>query len=387
MKISLPSLQVAVVSMLASTLHAADPVLTTVGTATWLTEATATGSRTVFTLSKNTVLNWDQLSLAKGSELVFHFVGGKSVVNFLGGTGTHVLDGAVTSNGIVAFFSPTADLEINGSIIAKGVTLATLNSDAADFADDNGYHLSGPDGFNYLTVNGRVDATGGDVVLAGERVIIGDAARIQASQAVLIGGGRDISVAGSGGRTLTENSGLGFVLNLGEARASRIEVAAGRDINNQGRMDAANGRIFLAVGSGGRITNESSGIIIGNAVFDGTYDAHGVVLVPDEGDVVPPVSEGTLSIPTLLRPDGTTVSSGQTLTHSVPTSASSDAARDSSRSPQTISSSMALSTSGEAVRGASQPARMANRPVKSSGKSLLQRSSFFGMRGGNSSKP
>ena len=359
--ITLP-VRVAIFGSLAGLLHAKDPVLTTPGTATWTTEATATGTRTIFTLTKDTVLDWEQLDLQSGSEMVFNFTDGKTVVNFLGGSGTHLIDGAVTSNGIVAFFSPTADLEVNGSIIAKGVTLSTLTTDAADFSGGNGYRMSGKGGSNYLTVNGRVEASGGDVVLGGERVMVGDTAQIQASQDVLIGGGRDISVATSGERRLKEESGFGFVLHLGETRASRIEVAAGREISNQGLLNAANGRIFLAVGEGGSITNESSGVIVGNAVFEGEYHSQGPVLFPDEGDAAPAVNEATLTLPKLTRPDGAKVNTApQTMKYTVPMSATGDARRDSSHTERA-------------------DRRMAQ---NASSKSLLQRSSFFGMRGGN----
>ena len=323
MKSSTTTVSIAILVTLIGSLHAKDPVLRTPGTATWTTEATSTGTRTVFTLTKNTVFDWEQLNLKSGSEMVFDFKEGKTVVNFLGGTGTHMIDGAVTSNGIVAFFSPTADLEVNGSIIAKGVTLATLNADADEFSGGNGYKMKGPGAFNYLTVNGRVEATDGDVVLGGERVIIGDTARIQASQDLLIGGGREVSVADSGDRRLKEESGFGYVLNLGEARGSRIEVAAGFEISNQGKMDAGKGKIFLEVGEGGMITNESAGIIIGDAVFNGEYDGDGVVLRPDEGDVVQPVNDSTLTLPKLTRPDGTSMNSApQTISYSAPISAS-----------------------------------------------------------------
>jgi hypothetical protein len=362
MKLFTIPIRVAIVGSLAGILHAKDPVLTTPGTATWTTEATATGTRTVFTLTKDTVLDWEQLDLKSGSEMVFHFTDGKTVVNFLSGSRTHLIDGAVTSNGIVAFFSPTADLEVNGSIIAKGVTLSTLNSDAADFSDGNGYKMSGKGGFSFLTVNGRVEASGGDVVLAGERVIVGDTAQILASQDVLIGGGREISVAAAGERRLKEESGFGFVLHLGETRASRIEVAAGREISNQGSLNVGKGRIFLEVGDGGLITNESSGVIVGNAVFEGKYDPQGTVLLPDEGDAAPAVNEATLTLPKLTRPDGTKVNAApQTMKYTVPMSATGDAKRDSSPTERADK-------------------RMAQ---NDNSKSLLQRSSFFGMRGGN----
>ncbi len=362
MKAFTPALRAIILITLTSNLHAQEPVLSTPGTATWTTETTATGTRTVFTLTNNTVFDWQQLNVKSGSELVFNFVGGKSVVNFLNGTGTHLINGSVTSNGIVAFFSPNASLRVNGSIIAKGVTLATLNADAADFSDGNGYELTGPGGENVLRVNGRIEATDGDVVLGGEQVSIGSAARIQASQSVLIGGGISLSVGTSGNRKLKENSGLGYVLHKGETRGSRIEVAAGKAINNKGRLDAGTGKIFLEVGEGGLITNESNGIIVGDAAFDGEVDQGGLILVPDDGDAVPAVSEASLTLPELTRPDGTKVNKDpQTIKYSVPMSASSDAGRDSSGT-QRADQRVAQNTNTS---------------------SLLQRSSFFGMRGGN----
>lgn len=409
MKLSTTPVHIAILGMLAAGLHAKEPVLRTPGTATWTTEATSTGTRTIFTLTKNTVFDWDQLNLKSGSELVFDFKEGETVVNFLGGTQTHFIDGAVTSNGNVAFFSPTAGLEINGSIIAKGVTLATLNADADEFSSGKGYTMSGPAGFNYLTINGNVEATGGDVVLGGESVYVDGAAKIKASQDVLIGGGREVSVATSGDRRIKEKSGFGFVLHLGETGGSRIEVAAGQEISNQGRIDAGKGRIFLEVGADGIITNESSGVIIGKAVFEGKFDNVGIIFDPDEGDIASPIGEATLTLPQLSRPDGTQVSSGpRTLSVTTPMSASSDAGRDSNTGDgasvasvaslgRGISSGRAAFLNGETTvaktRGSSSspvvpPATRLSgteKPLaqRGAGKLMLQRSSFFGMRGGN----
>lgn len=347
--------------MSVTVLHATEPVLVTPGTATWTHEATATGTKTVFTLDGNTVLNWDQLNLASGSEMEFNFVSGKTVVNFLGGTTTHLIDGSVTSNGIVAFFSPTASLQVNGSIIAKGVTLATLNTDPDAFASGN-FEMTGTAGTNNLKVNGQVEATDGDVLLGGQRIRIGATAKIQASQDALYAGGRTISVSSTGDSRLEDTSGIGFILHNGETNASRIEVVAGEEITNHGALNPTKGRIFLTVGTDGKITNESTGVIVGEKVLSGTYDSKGVILVPDEGDAVPAVSESTLTIPKLSRPDGAKVTTKpSTLTYSIPMSASSDAGRDA----------------GHIERNDRRVAK------NDSSKSLFQRSSFFGMRGGS----
>lgn len=386
--------RVALLGTLAGILHAKDPVLTTPGTATWTTEATATGTRTVFTLTKDTVLDWEHLDLKTGSEMVFNFTDGKSVVNFLGGSVTHLIDGAVTSNGIVAFFSPSASLQIHGSIIAKGVTLATLNADANEFSSGNGYKMSGPAGSKSLSVYGQVEATDGDVVLGGQRVNIRDTAQIKASRDVLMAGGTEVSVAAAGDRRLKETSGLGFVLHNGESGGSRIEVAAGKEIRNQGTLKTGNGRIFLEVGEGGKITNESSGLIVGDLVFNGNFQQDGVVLVPDEADIAPPVGDAVLTLPKLSRPDGTQVNSEpKTLNVTTSMSASSDAGRDSNRGDGASVASVAsleretatyrqpVSSTG-ATRGDATERVEKRMAQRGAAKLILQRSSFFGMRGG-----
>ena len=399
--------------LLGTMVLAKDPVLNTPGTASWTSGTTSTGTRTVFTLTGNTVLSWDQLNLSKGSELVFDFVSGKSVVNFLGGTGTHVIDGTVTSNGNVAFFSPTADLLVNGSIIAKEVTLATLNANADEFFNENGYELTGSGDFNLLSIEGSVEATGGDVVLGGLDIKIGGAAQIQASRDLLIGGSQNFRVANPGaGKRITENSGDGFVLNLGTARGSRIEIAASNAIRNQGTIEANSGnKIFLRVNTNGKITNETTGVIIGDVEFDGDYENGGAILTWQEGDAAPAISEGSVTFPALSRPDGTAVptsapnesnptenlSNPETTTDSnqsgnpgntMPVNASlstrgSSSAGKESFASRTISYSVPMSASGDAGRDSAAIQRNRKQVSRVDGsKSLLQRSSFFGMRGG-----
>jgi hypothetical protein len=394
--------------LMATPLPGKGPILATPGTASWTDQTTATGTKTVFTLTGNTVLDWEQLNLAKGSELEFNFVGGKTVVNFLNGNGSHFIDGKVTSNGIVAFFSPTADLQVNGSIIAKGVTLATLNADPNDFSDGDGFELIGSGGRNILGVNGHVQATDGDVVLGGERIIVGMGGQVDSSGDVLVGASRNFTVAPTGDRRISEKSGEGFVLHMGSMKASRIEMAAGRQIGNKGAVDAGDGRIFLRVGIDGKITNEASGLLIGDGIFEGDD-----VITPsapadlDEGDTALPVSEASLAFPKLSRPDGSSI-----VPVSAPTSGSGSAAPVSNPSgtpvnpgtapkpgisgggpqgshstiaPRTLTYSVPMSASSDAGRDAAGVRRASRQMAQvSESNSLLQRSSFFGMRGGSS---
>lgn len=394
--------------LMATPLPGKGPILATPGTASWTDQTTATGTKTVFTLTGNTVLDWEQLNLAKGSELEFNFVGGKTVVNFLNGNGSHSIDGKVTSNGIVAFFSPTADLQVNGSIIAKGVTLATLNVDPNDFSDGDGFELIGSGGRNVLGINGHVQATDGDVVLGGEHIVIGGAGQVEASDNVLVGANRNFIVAPSGNRRINQKDDKGFVLHLGHIKANRVEVAAAERIGNVGTIEGNEGRIFLRVGLDGSIVKETSGLFIGDQVFEGDD-----VITPtasadfDEADTALPVSEASLAFPKLSRPDGSSV-----VPISAPTSGSGSAAPVSNPSgtpvnpgtapkpgisgggpqgshstvaPRTLTYSVPMSASSDAGRDAAGVRRASRQMAQvSESNSLLQRSSFFGMRGGSS---
>jgi len=356
------SLRALTLGLCAASLPAQDPVLSTPGSATWETIDTDSGSRTTFTIFDDTVFDWGQLNLGEGSEFVFDFIGGESVVNRLGGTGTHFIAGDVVSNGVVGFFAPESNLIVTGDITASGVTLATLGVDPADFSDGGGYRLSGPAGYNMLYIAGRVQATEGDVVLAGRTVNIAGTAQIEAAGAVMIAGGSEVNVAATGARRLTEESGAGFVLHLGETRASRIEVAAGSEIINRGSLGEGKVRVFLEVGEGGSISNEGSGLIVDDAVFDGDFDSDGITIRPHEGDSASVVSEASLKIPVLKRPDGSSVSGSRTVTYSAPMSASGDGSRDAAKpKAKTV-----------ARRAASSP--------------LMRKASFFGMRGGDKAK-
>ena len=342
-------------SLLTTSLHAQGPVLSTPGTATWSTEATATGTRTVFTITGNTVLDWNRMNLAPGNELVFDFLGGESVVNNLLGTKAHRIDGSVTSNGIVGFFSPNAHLQVNGSITAKGVTIATLDVNPVDFASGS-YVMSGGAG-RVLTVDGKVGATGGDVVLAGSSLTLGGSTSISASGHALLGGGETVSIAPSGIRRINVVGTIGEIYNRGSVTASRMEVAAGNQIVNDGRLDVGAADIFLEVGKDGTISNETNGVIVGAAAFKGALVDKGLIIEPHEGDIPPLVSESRLKVPTLKSPNGKVVSTSKKLSYSAPMSASSDAGRTSKRQDRDVAK------------------------VESS-RSLLQRSSFFGVRGG-----
>lgn len=365
MKTSLFPLAGFLPALLTAPLHAqapGSPVLSTPGSATWVSQPTPSGTRTVFTVTSNSIFDWNGFNLPSGSELVFDFVGGDSVVNMLNGSSANVLAGTVTSNGNVGFFSPNAALIVTGNVTAKSVTLSTLNVDSAAFLNGGDFTLSGVSGKS-LTVSGNIKATDGDIVLAGRSVELSEEGRLNAKGAAFLAGGTEAKVTRNGaGQRLKQTGDQGFVLHLGKTRASRIEIAAGKQISNEGTLSVGTGaqRIFLEVGKNGKVTKDSKGIIVGNLTVNGKLEVKASSLERNDGDSASAISTSTLKLPALKRPDGSTVASSRMLVNNAPMSANADGGRDRKRQTQQVASH---------DRG--------NKP-------MLQRASFFGMRGGDS---
>jgi len=268
----------------------------------------------------------------------------------------------VTSNGNVGFFSPNASLTVTGTVTANNVTLATMDVDPQAFNSGGNFTMTLGSG-GALTVKGSVTATNGSVVLAGQTVRLPGTGMVQASDAVRIGGGQQVNVETSGVGRRLKASGPGFVLHMGESRAPRIEIAAGSEINVGGTLNtgSSNNRIFLEVGKGGQILREGAGLMVGRTAIHGRYLKDGIPVDPDTDDVRAAVNTSTVKMPALKRPDGSSVSSSRTLVNDVPMSASADSGRDRKRAnSQVVSNEKA--------------------------KPLVQRASFFGMRGGSEKK-
>ena len=331
----------------------AQPVLTT-GDATWASEATATGTRTVFTVNDNSVLSWNSFNLPGGSEMVFDFVGGNTVVNFLTGSGVHRLAGSVTGNGHVAFISPNAHLQVTGSIAAHSVTLSTLGVEAADLLDGGETTFSGNPRMS-LTIGGRVEATAGNASLISGQIGVGPGGEVAASDTVSLAAGSGVRME-DGAEGGFEVSGVrGEILNTGVIRGDRVRLSAVRDLTHQGRIEGGAKKVFLEVGSTGAITLDGEILLIDEAEIVGSRQSP-IPMRPVEGDAAPVLNDAVLQLPELKRPDGTQVSRARPVSYSTPMSASGEVSRE------------AAARSGTSGRGEVA--------------SLIQRRSFFGVRGG-----
>lgn len=340
--------------LIGSAAMAQDFVLTTPGTATWEVQ----GSQTIFTIHEDSVFNWGGMNLGPSESLIFDFVGGDTVTNFIDGAGTHVIAGDVMGNGNLGFFSPSGDLIVSGSITADSVTVSTLNVDPTDFADGGGFSLFGGEGSRLSVLRGgRIHASSGDVLLASEQVQVLNGASVTARDRVMIGGGTDLNTVEPGERKLSQNSEQGVINSYGFISAPSIELIAGKEVLNKGVIGEGSARVFIEVGADGRIISEEQGSISTNRVLIGFFEANAGILRRD-GDNAGAISEGSVTLPALTRPDGSKIVSRQTVSVSSPMTASTDPTRDGRRA---------------------EGRTIARRERK--GSSLMMRGSFFGSRG------
>lgn len=338
---------------------AGGPELLTPGSASCSSTLTATGTRTTFTVFADTILRWPWLELPGGDELIFDFDGGNAVANLLGPGKTHRIDGKVSANGKVGFFSEGRGFEVNGNINASDVTLSThALTNVADFHGGGPYQMLAGTSFQTMSIKGKVEATNGDVIVAGDFVRVSGEAQLRASGAVRIGAGHEVNVGSAGNSRLETNGGFGILLHLGDSRASSLELVATNQISNAGRLDAAGGfgKVFLEVGTGGSILNEGTGVILGQTMVTGNFDSDGVILGLDEGDALAVVNSSVIDIPALKNPSGRRVSKARKIETNAAMTGSADALRKPVKKPSTI--------------------------VRNERKPRLRRQSFFGMRGG-----
>ncbi|MEM1083445.1 MAG: hypothetical protein AAGI48_04940 [Verrucomicrobiota bacterium] len=341
------------------------PTVATPGSVGCTSMMTGSGVRTTYSVFADTILDWNTLMLPAGDELVFDFVGGNSVANRLGAGPAHRIDGQVSGNGRVGFFATGSNLEIGGSVSANEVVVSGLSlSDPSGFLTGGEYQLQGDGNFltGWLSVDGMLEATSGDVIMAGSLMRVRGEARVRASGAIRGGAGETIDVEASGERRLTASGGTGTLLHLGDSRADLLEFVASGQISNGGRMEAGGGfgKVFLEVGPNGKILNEGTGVILGQATIMGDFDNDGVGIGYDEGDGLNLMNASVVKIPALKRPGGKQVSREQAIATNASMAGSADALRKSSVNSRTA--------------------------AKRNKKPLLSRQSFFGMRGSRKGK-
>ncbi len=245
--------------------QSAGPVNVTSGTATWAEQSTPTGTRTVFTVRENSILEWPNgFNLPPGSEMVFNFASGSSVVNVVGGSGVNVIGGTVTSNGNLTFSSPHADLVVSGSVTANAATFATLLADSSVLLTGARKitFTGNPQSSTGLLVSGSIESKTADLVLTGQRVTLGDASVLKAKGSALIAGGSRVELVRSLlASTLHAASSDGFVYHLGTVSGLRIQVSAGSDVLLKGQLQAL---LILLETTTGKLVKDVGALLLGD---------------------------------------------------------------------------------------------------------------------------
>lgn len=341
-----------------------NPELLTPGTATCVDDGTGNA---VITMSDASLIRWEQFNIKEGKTLNFDFlssVSNKTVVNFTTGSGSNSIDGTLLSNGRVVLVTPGQRLSVGGMIQAESFVGSTIEADDYNQLLVGGTATFSGGGARLQVKDGAtIQATNGDVVLAGSQVNIQGAGVLMAPVgAVRAAAGSEFTLANSGmERIAVSGPPAGQVLNSGRVEAATVEMKAAQEISNAGliQTNGGVGKVFLAVGPGGRVVNSGTGMINGILEVTGIYDNVGTVIDPDTGDAATTVKSAVSRFPASRRP-------GEKLGKET----------------------MVVDTGGVAasVDNSQARAKRKKQNVVANRTGLHRKSSFFGLRGGATRK-
>lgn len=356
------------------------------------------GGQTFIRLNANSIIRWDTLELRHpGSNLDFEWNGpapqDAAVLNrvegvpFRGQVGDEIVMGTVSFNqGNLIISNPNSGLTVIGTVQARSVLMATHDLDPGNESQlllGQSADLTGSTK-GLIISGGRVIATTGDVVLAGQTVanIGGASNQDNASEILALGSAGSVRIfGGENFRLLPDNvpqgasriqrlpgGGNGGVLNSKTIRAERtIEFVSEQDTRNNGFLQAngIGGRVMMRVDQGGTLVNEADGLISADNVFPIPLPGPGQVVHPDEGDSPSPVSTGLSRVPVVGSPGSKTSSKRVVLRSSAPVTGSASAQRQRANRTRGGTSSSSPALSGSNTRG----------------NSIASASSFFKLRG------
>ncbi len=256
------------------------------------------GALTIHQTSSKAVIDWTSFSIGAGNSVQFNN-GAGSTLNRVTGAGGSEIDGALNATGSVYLINPGGVIIGKTGVVKVGGGFVATTLDVSDGAYEAGGALTFSGRSSSAVLNlGRIEALGGDVVLAAKAVEndgqisapAGDAGLLGASQVTLsdtlVAGGKFQVALGSGGS----------VTNTGQITAALAELrAAGGNVyalagDTRGVIDATGvttnqGQVFLVAeagtvdlggtitargpgGAGGRIETSGQTVNIGAAQID-----------------------------------------------------------------------------------------------------------------------
>lgn len=214
--------------------------------------------------TRHSAINWQSFSVPAGSVTRFIQPSANSTsINRVLGDDPSAIYGTVRSNGNLVLVNPRGIAVGAGAVVdTNGFTASTLPmSDADAIAGRLVFQGTG----GPLTVDGRVLARGGDVVLVGSSVQAGNGAVVESDGATILAAGERVAVTGRGleGIQMEVKAGNEAV-NLGTLKGDAVGIFA-RTLRHSGHIAAVSGNT-----RGGKVVLKAIG---GDNHVDGTVAA------------------------------------------------------------------------------------------------------------------
>jgi filamentous hemagglutinin family protein len=182
--------------------------------------------------TNHSAINWQSFSVPAGSTTQFNQPSGTSTsINRVLGANPSAIFGTLSSNGRLVLVNPAGIAVGAGAVVdTAGFTASTLRMSDADALA--GRLVFGGDGLpgGALTVEGRIVARSGDVVLIAPNVQVGSDALVQAPDgATLLAAGQKVELTGRGleGIRLELQAPSDQAVNLGTLQGDAVGIFAG----------------------------------------------------------------------------------------------------------------------------------------------------------------
>ncbi|RYZ00661.1 MAG: filamentous hemagglutinin N-terminal domain-containing protein, partial [Comamonadaceae bacterium] len=206
-------------------------------------------------------IDWQSFSVPRGSITRFNQPSASSTsINRVLGDNPSSIFGNLSSNGRLVLVNPAGIAVGAGAVVdTAGFTASTLGMSDAD-ALAGRLTFAGPGAG--LSVDGRIVARKGDVVLIAPNVATGAAAVIESQGATVLAAGQKVEITGRGleGIHLEVQAPSNAAVNLGRLEGDAVAIFAGT-LKHSGQI-AAN----VVTGTGGKVVLKASG---GDAIVSG----------------------------------------------------------------------------------------------------------------------
>jgi len=202
--------------------------------------------------TSHSAINWQSFSVPGGSTTHFQQPNAASLsINRVVGNNPSAIFGTLSSNGRLVLVNPSGIAVGAGAVVdTAGFTASTLRMSEADALA--GRLVFGGDGLasGALTVDGKIVARSGDVVLIAPKVEVGSGALVQSpSGATIVAAGQKVELTGRGleGIRMELQAPSDQALNLGTLQGDAVGIFAGQ-LKHSGLINAT-----AATAEGGKV--------------------------------------------------------------------------------------------------------------------------------------